>query len=100
LKILAFLPNTAASYAISVRRASVLSRHGVTSFGSHLAVGTLAFWLTVPLAWPVEDFHLQVIQLPPQKLKQRHSKRYTPCLAHQKEDSDSMRSAVWQDLIF
>ena len=63
--------NTAASYAISVRRVSVLSRHGVTSFGSLLAVGTLAVRLTVPLAGPVEDFHLQIIQLPPQQLKQR-----------------------------
>jgi hypothetical protein len=31
-------------------------------------VDTLAVRLTVPLTGPVDDFHLQVIQLPPQQL--------------------------------
>lgn len=47
-----------ASYAISVRRASVLP---AASFRFHLAMDTLAVRLTVPAAGPVEDLHLQVI---------------------------------------
>ena len=47
----------AASYAISVRRASVLPP---ASFRFHLAMDTLAVRLTVPPVGPVEDLHLQV----------------------------------------
>jgi len=44
-----------------VRRVSGLS---AASFRSHLAMGTLAVRLTIPLAGPVEDLHLQVNGLP------------------------------------
>jgi hypothetical protein len=47
----------AASYAVSVRRASVLP---AASFRSHLAVDTLAVRLAVPPVGPAKDFHLQV----------------------------------------
>ena len=57
LKILAFSSGLAASYAISVRRASVLP---AASSGFHLATATLAVRLTIPPAGFVEDFHLQV----------------------------------------
>ena len=57
-----------ASYAISVRRASVLP---AASFRFHLAVDTLAVRLTVPAAGPVEDLHLKVI---------------APCRAHKKQE--------------
>jgi hypothetical protein len=42
-----------ASYAVSVRQASVLP---AASFRFHLTVDTLAVRLTVPPAGPVEDF--------------------------------------------
>ena len=48
----------AASYTVSVRRASVLPP---ASFRFYLAVNTLAVRLTVPPVGPVEDLHLQVI---------------------------------------
>ena len=57
----------AASYAVSVRRASVLP---AASSGFHLTVDTLAVRLTIPPAEFVEDFHLQVS---------------APCRAHQYE---------------
>ena len=60
-------PRPAASYAVSVRRASVLP---AASFRFHLAVDTLAVRLAVPLAGSAEDFHLQVS---------------APCRAHKKE---------------
>ena len=46
-----------ASYAIPVRRASVLP---AASFRFGLTTDTLAVQLTVPAVGPVEDFHLQV----------------------------------------
>lgn len=57
LKIYAFSSSMAASYAISVRRASVLHS---ASFRSHLAMGTLAVRLTLPPVECVEDLHLHV----------------------------------------
>jgi hypothetical protein len=57
LKIFAFLSSLAASYAISVRQASVLP---AASSGFHLAMDTLAVRLTIPPAGFVEDFHLQM----------------------------------------
>ena len=57
MKIFAFLSSLAASYAISVRQASVLP---AASSGFHLAMDTLAVRLTIPPAGFVEDFHLQV----------------------------------------
>jgi hypothetical protein len=67
LKILAFSSGMTASYAISVRQASVLP---AASFRFHLTMDTLAVRLTVPPVGPVEDFHLQV---------------NAPCRAHQKK---------------
>ena len=57
LKIFAFSSNLDASYAVSVRQASVLP---AASSGFHLAMDTLAVRLTIPPAGVVEDFHLQV----------------------------------------
>jgi len=57
LKTIALSPSMAASYAISVRRASALP---AASFRFHLAVTTLAVRLTVPPAGPVGDLHPQV----------------------------------------
>ncbi len=57
LKIFAFSSSLAASYAISVRRASVLP---AASSGFHLAMDTLAVRLTIPPAGVVRDFHPQV----------------------------------------
>lgn len=54
LKIFAFSSSLDASYAISVRRASVLP---AASSGFHLAVDTLAVRLTIPPAGFVRDFH-------------------------------------------
>jgi len=59
-----------ASYAIPVRQASVLPS---ASFRFHLAMDTLAVRLTVPLAGPVEDLHLQV---------------GAPCRAHEKNENE------------
>jgi len=55
--MLAFSSSFAASYAVSVRRASVLP---AASSGFHLAMDTLAVRLTIPPAGFVEDFHLRV----------------------------------------
>jgi len=52
LKIFAFSSSAGASYAVSVRRASVLP---AASFRFGLATDTLAVRLTVPAAGPVED---------------------------------------------
>jgi len=57
LKICAFSSSLAASYAISVRQASVLP---AASSGFHLAMDTLAVRLTIPPAGVVRDFHPQV----------------------------------------
>src|SRR5690606_3425157 len=65
---MAFSPTAAASYAISVRRASALP---AASFRFHLAVDTLAVRLIVPLTGPIVDFHHQVIRPPPRVPKQR-----------------------------
>jgi len=54
---MAFSPGAVASYAISVRQASVLP---AASFRFHLTMDTLAVRLIVPLAGPIEDLHLQV----------------------------------------
>ena len=51
------IPTCVASYAIPVRRSSVLP---AASFGFHLAVDTLAVRLAVPLTGPAEDFNPQV----------------------------------------
>lgn len=67
LTILAASPRYAAFYPLRVPRTSALP---AASFRSHLAVGTLAVRLTLPLAGCVEDFHLQV---------------RAPCRAHQKK---------------
>ncbi|HDZ56794.1 MAG TPA: hypothetical protein ENH64_10030 [Pseudomonas xinjiangensis] len=63
MTILAVLPDSTASYAISVRQVCALPS---ASFRFHLAVDTLAVRLTVPLAGSVADLHRQVIPLPPQ----------------------------------
>jgi hypothetical protein len=52
LKILAFSSSMTASYAVSVRRASVLP---AASFRSQLAVGILAVRLTLPTVGCAED---------------------------------------------
>jgi len=70
----------AASYAVSVRQASVLL---TASFRFHLAVNTLAVQLVIPLTGLTEDFHLQVILPAPSVQTQRPSRRYAPCPAHQ-----------------
>src|SRR5437868_14435374 len=67
LKILAFSSSLHASYAISVRRASVLP---AASFRFHLAMDTLAVQLTIPPVGFVGDFHSLV---------------NAPCRAHKKE---------------
>src|SRR5437588_6846658 len=54
LKIFAFSSSLHASYAISVRRASVLP---AASFRFHLAMDTLAVQLTIPPVGFVGDFH-------------------------------------------
>jgi hypothetical protein len=56
LKIFAFSSSLAASYAISVRQASVLP---AASSGFHLTMDTLAVRLTIPPAGVVRDFHPQ-----------------------------------------
>ena len=66
MKIMAFSSDMTASYAIPVRRASVLP---AASFRFGLTTDTLAVQLTVPAVGPVEDFHLQV---------------GVPCRAHKK----------------
>src|SRR6476469_1368593 len=67
LMICAISPHTAASYAVSVRRASDLPS---ASFRFHLTMDTLAVRLTLPLTGCVEGFHLRVD---------------APCRAHTKE---------------
>src|SRR5712692_6080204 len=54
LKILAFSSSLHASYAVSVRRASVLP---AASFRFHLAADPLAVQLTIPPVGFVGDFH-------------------------------------------
>ena len=83
---MAFLPTATASYAIPVRQVSALPS---ASFRFQLTMDTLAVRLTVPLAGPVEDFHLQVVpgghrSGPGQRL----SRRFAPCLAHHKKARD------------
>ena len=70
-----------ASYAVSVRQANGLL---AASFGSHLAVDTLAVRLTVPAAGPVGDFHPRVS---------------APCRAHtEKWGADERRPVAGFDL--
>jgi hypothetical protein len=57
LKSVAFSSSFAASYAVSIRQASVLP---AASSRFHLAMDTLAVRLTIPPAGFVEDFHLQM----------------------------------------
>ena len=57
LNVNAFSSSLTASYAISVRRASVLP---AASFRFHLAMDTLAVRLTIPPVGLVGDFHSQV----------------------------------------
>ena len=72
----------AASYAVSVRQASVLLS---ASFRFHLAMDTLAVQLVIPLTGLTEDSHLQVILPAPPVQKQLPSGRYAPCPAHHKK---------------
>jgi hypothetical protein len=81
LKIFAFLSSLAASYAISVRQASVLP---AASSGFHLAMDTLAVRLTIPPAGFVEDFHLQV---------------NAPCRAHKAKTSRQKQREVFCDFL-
>jgi hypothetical protein len=73
LKISASSPSLAASYAISVRQASVLP---AASSRFHLTMDTLAVQLTIPPAGFVGDFHPLV---------------NAPCRAHQKSQSSVQR---------
>ena len=75
---MAFSSDMAASYAIPVRRASVLP---AASFRFGLTTDTLAVRLMVPAVGPIEDFHLQVS---------------VPCRAHHKK---SHRLAVAFEVI-
>ena len=75
----------AASYAVSVRQASVLLS---ASFRFHLAMDTLAVQLVIPLTGLTEDSHLQVILPAPPVQKQLPSGRYAPCPAHHKKSQD------------
>src|SRR5207253_10858668 len=68
LSLLAFSSSLHASYAISVRRASVLP---AASFRFHLAMDTLAVRLTIPPVGFVGDFHSLVS---------------APCRAHQNKN--------------
>src|SRR5204863_7106405 len=70
LNLFAFSSSLHASYAISVRRASVLP---AASFRFHLAMDTLAVRLTVPPVGSVGDFHSLVS---------------APCRAHKGESGD------------
>src|SRR5215470_6254347 len=72
LKIFAFSSSFAASYAVSVRRASVLP---AASSGFHLAMDTLAVQLTIPPAGVVRDFHPQVS---------------APCRAHEQKGGSGL----------
>ena len=96
LKIIAFLPTVSASYAISIRRASVLPstyfRPALRRF--HLTVDTLAVRLIVPLPGSIVDFHHQVIRPPPRVSKQRLSRHYAPCLAHNKKTASPFELAA------
>ncbi len=91
LKIIAFLPTVSASYAISIRWASVLPS---TSFRFHLTMDTLAVRLIVPLPGSIVDFHHQVIRPPPRVSKQRLSRHYAPCLAHNKKTASPFELAA------
>jgi hypothetical protein len=71
LKIFAFSSSLAASYAVSVRQASVLP---AASSGFHLAMDTLAVRLTIPPAGFVRDFHPQMS---------------APCRAHKEKVEES-----------
>ena len=73
LSLLALSSSLHASYAISVRRASVLP---AASFSFHLAMDTLAVRLTIPPVGFVGDFHSLV---------------RAPCRAHQKESPRQSR---------
>src|SRR5712692_10324084 len=74
LKIIAFSSSLHASYAVSVRRASVLP---AASFRFHLAMDTLAVRLTIPPVGFVGDFHSLV---------------RAPCRAHKTEREGSLKS--------
>lgn len=58
-KVMAYLPNGYAYYAISVRRTSDLPP---ASFRFHLAVETLNVRLTLPLDGHVQDLHPRVLR--------------------------------------
>ena len=74
LKIIDFSSSMAASYAIPVRRASVLP---AASFRFNLTIDTLAVRLTVPSVGPVRDLHPQVS---------------APCRAHHKKGQPKLMS--------
>src|SRR5438445_12747050 len=76
LSLLALSSSLHASYAISVRRASVLP---AASFRFHLAMDTLAVRLTIPPVGFVGDFHSLV---------------RAPCRAHQKETPANSRESA------
>jgi hypothetical protein len=75
-----------ASYAISVRRASVLLS---AFFRFLLTKDTLAVQLIIPLVGLIVDFHHQVIQPPPRVPEQRPLRRYAPYLAHNKKKTSN-----------
>jgi hypothetical protein len=90
---MAFLPTATASYAISVRQASVLPS---AFFRFHLAMDTLAVRLIVPLIGSIVDFHHQVIRPPPRVSKQRQLRHYAPYLAHHKKAPIKGLSGLFQ----
>src|SRR6267142_2725702 len=77
LKIIASSSSLHASYAISVRQASVLP---TASFRFHLAMDTLAVQLTIPPVGFVGDFHSLV---------------RAPCRAHKAKSGATECSALW-----
>src|SRR5438132_3442636 len=80
LSLLALSSSLHASYAISVRRASVLP---AASFRFHLAMDTLAVRLTIPPVGFVGDFHSLV---------------RAPCRAHQTKGRPSSHSPAFNYL--
>jgi len=71
-----------AIYLMAIRRADALP---AASFRFHLTMDTLAVRLVVPLAGSTGDLHPQVIRPAPPEPEQRPSRRYAPCLAHNKK---------------
>ncbi|HHW3169241.1 TPA: hypothetical protein ACUTE1_000273 [Proteus mirabilis] len=57
-------------------------------------MNTLAVQLTLPLAGCVEDLHLQVVCLTTTVNRQRQSRRYAPCSAHNKKATSNLLMAL------